>query len=414
MSLKSINPDRIVAALDVGSTKTCAAVAVLEEEGARIVDYSVVPAKGIKKGLIIDLQGVSHSIGASIAMLEERVSARLSNVVLGLSSVYAKIIETSGIYRIKRGEITAADISRTLEASLSFDIGHSLERLHVIPQEFIIDGTEGIKNPLGMVGASLQARVAVVAADSKIMHSLIKICQESGLYVDCVVLQSLACAEAVFMDEDKDRGVILIDIGGGKTEVSVFFEGTLAKTALIPVGGNHFTNDLIIGLRLPYSEAERIKKQETLNLGISTEIEAFGMDGQIKNIALSTVESIINPRMEELFSLIRTHTEGFAVNEPLLGAVVTGGGARVGGLTSVAESILELPIRLGIPHIKEGYSLHGLAEDSMELMQPEYAVLIGLLLYGIDKSIAEGKVNKYSTAGRFLRGIKRLFRGKGK
>ncbi len=409
--LKRRHLNNLLVALDIGTTKTCAAAVTITDKVIDIAALSVYPTKGIRKGQIVDIDGVAQSISSAIEGLQEQVSGPVSSAVVGLPTGRIEVIESQGIVPIKRGVVTEAEVSRSIETALTTAIPASLERLHVIPLEFKVDAIGGIKNPLGMSGTRLESKVAILNADTRVVNNILKACQRANLDVECFILQSIACAESVLTNEERDRGVILIDIGGGKTEVSIFLDGAFRWVTFLPIGGAHFTNDMAIGLKLPFNEAERIKKAASLGGSLSYEYEAFGINGQLRTVTAQEIEEILCPRAEELFELIKKEIDRYPCDEPLLGVVLSGGGSQISGLNQIAETTLGLPVRTGYPHISEGLYNKTVSFDMTYdvLRQPGYAVLMGLLLYSVDKYLSH---RGDSVFGRLLRGLKGLFFGK--
>lgn len=412
--LKRRHPDNLLVALDIGTTKTCAAAVTITEKAIEIAGFTACSTKGIRKGQIVDINGVAHSIGKALEGLQEEISEPVSRAVVGLPASHIQIIESSGIAPIRRGEVTEADISRSIESALSIAVSASLERLHVIPLGFKVDGMGGIKNPLAMSGSRLEAKVAILNTDTQVVNNILKACQNVDLDVESFILQPLACAESVLTNEERERGVVLIDIGGGKTEISIFTDGAFRWATSLPIGGTHFTNDMAIGLKLPFNEAERIKKLVNLASGPPYELEAFGIDGQIEKVSAQDLEDILYPRAEELFDLIKRQVEGYHSDDPLLSAVISGGGSQLSGLNHIAESVLAISVRTGFPHIREDLYSSNVSLDMAydELRQPGYSVLVGLLLYSVDKYLSQRGDSKGGVFRRLIKGLKGLFWGK--
>lgn len=398
----------IITAIDVGTTKTCAATALIDNTDIELLSFAVTQTRGIKKGVIIDIEAVGQCIKTVFQRLQNQYSIDIKDVLLALPADYANLLDSRGILRLRSKEVSETDISEVIESAITAIQHKELQPFHVITKGFTLDGISGIKNPIGMKGSILEVSVSLVTAEPNLLHNLMKCCELAGISVSSVILQPLACAESLLTEQDREEGVVIIDIGGGKTEISVFIDGVLEGFRSIPVGGNHLTNDLMIGLKLPFNEAERIKKLQTINSGLSTIVEVLGIDGQLKGIHLSEIEEIINLRLEELFFLVKRDLEKISKKKPLLSAVLCGGSCHVSGLPHIAETVLNLPVRKGSPI--DTISIPNSNEsDTTNLRQPEYATLIGLLLFGFERSITEYKVTNKGILFKLLRKLREIF-----
>lgn len=397
-----------ITAIDVGTTKTCAAMAVIDNSDIELLSSAVTQTRGMRKGMIIDIEAVGQCIKTVFQRLQNQYYGDTRDVLLALPADYASLLDSKGTHRLRSKEVSEADLSEVIESAITVTHQRELQPIHIITKGFRLDAISGIKNPIGMKGSILEVNVSLVTAEPKLLHNLMKSCELGGVSVSSLILQPLACAESLLTEQDREGGVVIIDIGGGKTEVSAFIDGVLEGFASIPVGGNHLTNDLMIGLKIPFSEAERIKKLQTINSGLSTIVEVLGTDGQLKGIHLSEIEEIINLRLEELFFLVKRELEKISKKKPLLSAILCGGSCHVSGLTHIAETVLNLPAKKGSPiDIVSSTDLN--ESDAINLKQPEYATLIGLLLYGLDRSITEYKVSNKGILRRLLRRIREFF-----
>lgn len=403
--LKKRQPDNLIVGLDVGSTKICAVAVVINQSAPEIVAYSMKPTKGIKKGVLIDIEGLSKTIQSTIEDIEEKIDIPINNVFLSIPATHVKFINSKATISVKKNEVTERDISEAIASASSIKIDDSLDKIHVIPYEFVVDNTAGIIRPIGMSGYKLEAKVNIVACDSNVIQNFIKSCNMADIDVESTLLQSLASAESVLFEDERDNGLLFVDIGGGKTEIARFKDGFMRELQHLPIGGNHFTNDLAICLKIPFNEAERIKKTYHNNGNPTMHIEALSMEGQIKTISIDEIESIIFPRIEETFVLIKGIVSSWNFDEPILSAVLTGGASQLNGIVKVAEDILQLPVRKGLVNFNSNEICINKVitnYDAHELKKPEYASAIGAANYGTELYLAENY-------GRFGQKTKRLF-----
>ncbi|MCX8069113.1 MAG: cell division protein FtsA [Thermodesulfovibrionales bacterium] len=411
--LKKRQPDNLIVGLDTGSTKTCAVAVVINESTPEVIAYSIKPTKGIKKGVLIDIEGLSKTISSTIEDIEEKIDIPISNVFMSVPATHVKFINSSAIVSLKKNEVTENDISSAIANASSIKIDSFLEKIHVIPYEYVIDNTPGILKPIGMSGYKLEAKVNIVAYDSNVLQNFVKCCHIADIDVETILLQSLGSYESVLFEDEREKGLLFIDIGGGKTEISIFRDGFMRGIQYLPIGGNHFTNDLSICLKIPFNEAERIKKTYDSNPMIN--IEALTLEGQIKNISIEEIESIIYPRMEETFVLIRDMISSWRFDEPILSGVITGGASQLNGIVKIAEDILQLPVRRGIVNLnKENNCLNKVITsfDLQELRKPEYAAAIGAVNYGTEKYLSENYGSLSQKTKRFFKKVKRFFKKK--
>ncbi len=367
----------IVIGLDVGTTKICAVAGEVGSEGIQVLGMGTSESRGLRKGIVVDIEAAVESIREAVQRLEESSSVQAGAVYVGIAGGHIKSFESYGTAPVKGRDITSEDIQRALEAAKAVYVPLDREVLHVIPKEYIVDGQEGITNPIGMSGVRLEVKVQIVTGSVSAVQNLMKCCERAGLKVIDIVLEPLASSLATLTEQEKQEGVVMVDMGGGTTDIAFYRKGVLSYTSVIAIGGNHVTNDLAIGLRLPLQEAERLKKTYGSALPSSRDekVEAVLGSGERVSLPVDCLTEIINPRCEELFELIKAELINTGIyEEALYGAVITGGGSLLNGIDKLAEAVLGMPVRLGKPR--------DVALFTGNLSDPRYSTGIGLLLYG--------------------------------
>ena len=390
--MNELNDRDVVVGLDIGTTKVCAIVGKKTPEGdIKIIGIGQTPSKGLRKGVVINIDEAVLSIRRAIAYAERMSGIKIDSVFTGIAGGHIRSYNSSGVVAIKNLEVAESDIRRVVDAAKAVAIPPDREIIHIIPQEFIVDDQAGIKDPRGMSGTRLEVRVHIVTGAVTNVQNIVKCCQKSGLKVNNIVLQPIASSQAVIMQEEKDLGVCLVDIGGGTTDVAVFVSNAIKHTSVIGIGGDHVTNDIAIGLRTPFKDAEGIKKQfgcAESNLVDNSEtisIPAVG-DRKPREIQKRMLSEIIEPRVEEIFSLVKDSLDKMSVLPMLAsGIVLTGGSALMKGALELAEDSFNLPVRVGRP-----VGVVGL-KDAVD--NPMYATGVGLVLYGFDQSRKEDELN---------------------
>jgi len=375
--------NEIIAGLDLGTTKVCVVVAEQTDEGLDIIGIGSVPSKGLKKGVVVNIEATVQAIKAAIEQAETMAGCQISTVYAGVAGSHVRGLNKDGVAAIPNREVVADDVARVLEQAKAFPLPSDRQVLHVLPQEYIVDDQDGIREPIGMSGVRLEARVHIVTAATTSVQNIIKCAERCGLYVPEVVLEPLASADAVLSDDEKEIGVALVDIGGGTTDVIIYVNGAVVHTSVVPLGGLNLTNDIAQGLRTPVAEAERIKiKYGCASTSLVDEeetIEVPSVGGRAPRVLPRHVLcQIIEPRVEEIFAAVRhvIHETGFA--EMLAaGVVVTGGSTMLDGMPEIAEQVLELPVRRGLP-----MGVGGLIDV---VKSPAYATGVGLVKYGASK-----------------------------
>ena len=370
-----------IVGLDVGTTKVCALVAEQDERGLNILGIGSAESRGLRKGIVVNIESTVESIEKAIDEAQNTSGMNIRSVFVGIAGGHIKSFESFGATGIKGNEVSEADIERALDAAKAVYVPLDREVLHVIPVEYTIDGEGGITNPLGMTGVRLEARVQIVTGSVTAVQNLIRCCEKAGLEVLDIVLEPLASALATLTDAEKDEGVVLVDIGGGTTDVAFYRNGVLQHTTVIAIGGNHITNDIAIGLRLPVDEAERIKKTHgsaLMDMEDSETVDIMVAGRQQRSIPLGYITEIINPRCEELFEIVKKELKESGVyDRAAYGVVLTGGASQLRGMQKLAEAVLGMPVRMASPQGVSG--LESLIND------PKYSTGVGLLLYGLQE-----------------------------
>ena len=401
----------LIVGLDIGTTKICAIVAEIDAEGAvDIVGIGTHPSNGMRKGVVINIDATVNSIKAAVREAELMAGCEINHVYAGIAGGHIKGCNSHGIVAVKNQEVSSEDIARVIDAASAIPIPLDREVIHILPQEFIIDDQDGIREPLGMSGVRLESRVHIVTGAVTSAQNIVKCAQRCGLTVADIVLEQLASSEAVLSQDEKDLGVALIDIGGGTTDIAIWSEGSIIHTSVLPVGGDHITSDIAVGLRTPMDDAEEIKQKygcASANLVDDEEnIEVPSVGGRKpRTLSKRILTEIIEPRVEEMFTLVQQEVQRTGYEDLLAsGVVITGGATMLEGMAELAEDILGLPVRLGAP-TKVG----GLVDV---VRSPQFATGVGLVLYGRDNEEKNFfKVSKVNAYSKFKQGLKDLFGG---
>lgn len=372
--------ENLVVGLDIGTTKVCAIVGEMEDEGINIIGIGSHPSKGLRKGVVVNIENTVESVKKAVEEAELMGGSSITSVYAGISGAHIKGLNSRGIVAVKDREVKVTDVKRVVEAAQALAIPLDREVLHVIPQEYIIDDQDGVRDPVGMSGVRLEAKVHIVTAVATATQNIVKCCNRAGLNVNNVILQQLAASEAVLGQDEKELGVVLVDIGGGTTDIAVFCGGSIVYTAVLPLGGNHLTNDVAVGLRTPAQEAEKIKQKYgcVLTSLVQREetIEVASVGGRNPRILSRQILSeILEPRVEEMFQLIQQEIGKSGYEDRIAaGVVLTGGCSLLEGMPELAEQIFNLPVRRGEPK-----GIGGLIDV---VRNPMYATSVGLALLG--------------------------------
>ncbi len=373
--------DELIVGIDIGTTKICAVVAEDQGDTIDLIGIGSHPSRGLRKGVVIDIEATVDSIRKAVDEAELMAGCEINSVFAGIAGGHIEARNEIGMIAIKDREVKAADVKRVIEQAQAVAIPADREVIHVIPQEYEIDGQDGIVQPVGMSGVRLVAKVHIVTAAVTSAQNVVKCCNRAGLNVIDIVLEPLASSEAVLTKDETALGVALIDIGGGTTDLAVFQDGSIKHSAVLSLGGYHLTNDAAVGLRTPFEQAERIKRRygtAASRFLASDEILVVPSVGgrAPREISRKMLADYLEPRAEEILTLVRQelYRTGYLSTRIPSGVVLTGGSSALDGLPDLAEEIFELPVRRGIPR---GFG--GLVD---RVQGPEFATGVGLALWG--------------------------------
>ncbi|MBI5017998.1 MAG: cell division protein FtsA [Deltaproteobacteria bacterium] len=393
--------------LDIGTTKICAVVGEVTPEGVRILGFGTHPSSGLRKGVVINIEATVQSIRKAVEEAEIMADRRIQRVYAGIAGGHIKGFNSHGVIALKDKEVRPSDVRRVIEAARAVAIPTDREVIHTIAQEFVIDDQDGIKEPLGMSGVRLEAKVHIVTAAVTSAQNIVKCCHKAGLEVADIILEPLASAEAVLTEDERELGVALADLGGGTTDIAVVAQGAVKHTSVLSLGGSHVTNDIAVGLRTPTPEAEKIKRRFGCALaslvGKDETIEVPSAGGRRPRVLNRRIlAEIVEPRMEEILTLVRQDLQKAGVDVlAASGLVLTGGGSILEGTPELAEQVFNLPVRRGIPHDVEGLV------DALQ--DPAYATAVGLVLYGArqrerrPQDLGESDGNLFAKVARRMR-----------
>jgi cell division protein FtsA len=372
--------DPLVVGLDIGTTKICAVVGEVADGQVNIIGLGTYPSKGLRKGVVVNIESTVHSIKRAIEEAELMAGCHITSVYAGIAGGHIKGINSHGVIAVKNREIGPSDVKRVIDAASAVAIPMDREVIHIIPQEFIVDDQDGIKDPVGMSGVRLEGRVHIVTGAITSAQNIIKCANKAGLDVDDIVLEQLGSSEAVLTTEEKELGAAIIDIGGGTTDLIIFANGAIKHTAVVSLAGSHVTSDISMGLRTPLEEAEKIKIRYgcalTAMIRKDETIEVPSVGGRKPRVlSRQTLAEIIEPRAEEILTLVH-HEVGKTEYSSLIasGIILTGGSVLLEGMPELAEQIFNLPVRRGTP-----IGIGGLVDL---VNSPMYATGVGLVLYG--------------------------------
>lgn len=400
--------DRYVVGLDIGSTKTCALVGEIEEDGGTVkfAALGAAESKGWRKGQIVNLELAVSSIRRAVEEAENIVGVPVESALVGIAGGHVRGVNSRGGITLgqRSREIHRDDVRRAVEAAKNVSLPEDREVLHVLPQEFFVDAQDNIRDAIGMVGQRLEANVHIVTSSATATQNVVNAVNKSGVIVSDTVLEPLASAEACLTQDERELGCCLLDIGGGTTELIVFSGGVVRHTAAIAIGGDHFTNDLAVGLRTPIPEAESAKREHACAwreiMGADTPIEIGSVgDRPPRTVFARNLCEIVEPRAHELLTMVREDLRRAGLDSQIpAGIILTGGGARLRGLIELAEKMFSLPVRLAAPR--------GLSDITEGVSQPEYSAAVGLVLYG-----ARARRHAAQRSGGWTEKLKGLFAG---
>lgn len=373
----------VVVGLDIGTHKTCAVVGEQTEQGPEVVGVGISPSNGLRKGVVINIEATTESIKKAVEEAEIMAGCEINTVFAGIAGGHIRGFNSQGVVAVKDREVTDADVDRVIEAAKAVAIPMDREVLHVLPQEFALDGQEGIQEPRGMMGVRLEASVHMVTGSVAGAQNIIKCCNRTGLNVADFVLEPLASADATLTPEEKEVGIALVDMGGGTTDIAMFHGGSVKHTAVLSVGGNHLTSDIAAGLHAPMAAAEQLKQRYgcvDANLVRGNEmLEVPSVGGRSpRSVSRQVLCEIIKPRVEEIFQLVQREIAKSGHLESLVsGMVMTGGSTLLPGMIEMAETVFNMPVRQGVPT-----NVTGLVDV---VSSPVYSTGTGLFLYGLGK-----------------------------
>jgi cell division protein FtsA len=381
----------VIVGLDIGTSKVLALVGELTpEDTIEVIGMGSQPSRGLKKGVVVNIESTVQSIQRAIEEAELMADCEINSVYAGIAGSHVRSLNSHGVVAIRNREVTQADVEQVIEAAKAVAIPADQRILHVLPQEFIVDGQESIRDPIGMSGVRLEAKIHIVTGADSAAQNIIKCVQRCGLAVEDVVLEQLASSLAVLTEDERELGVCLVDVGGGTTDIAVFCGGAIRHTAVIPIAGDQVTNDIAVSMRTPTQYAEDIKLRyacalsQLANPDESIEVPSVG-DRPARRLARQTLAEIVEPRYEELFNLIREELRRSGFEELIAaGLVLTGGSARMEGAIELAEEIFHVPVRLGVP-----VQVDGLGEV---IRNPIYSTGVGLLQFARENTIGAGRV----------------------
>jgi cell division protein FtsA len=380
---------KMIVGLDIGTSKVVAIVGEVNNEGGiEVLGIGSHPSRGLKKGVVVNIESTVHSIQRAVDEAEQMAGCQIHSIYTGIAGGHIRSLNSHGVTAIKNKEVTADDVERVMDAARAVAIPADQKVLHILPQEFVIDGQEGILDPIGMSGVRLEARVHMVTGAVSAAQNIIKCVQRCGLEVDDVILQQLASGRAVLTEDEKQLGVCVVDIGGGTTDIAIFINSAINHTAVIPIAGDQVTNDIAVALRTPAQHAEDIKIKyaccltQLASADETIEVPGVGERGS-RRLSRQTLAEVVEPRYEELFNLIQVELQrgGFENNMIAAGIVLTGGSSKMEGVVELAEEVFQMPVRLGTPLYVEGL------QDVIR--NPIYSTAVGLLLFGNDNRTAK-------------------------
>ena len=374
--------ENLLTVIDVGSAKTCVIVAEINEYALRYRGHGIIDSRGMRKGVIADLDKAVDSIKKAVEEAENVAQAPVEHAIVGIAGSHIRGVNSHGGISLgsRSREISRDDVRAAVEKARTIPLPDDHEPLHLLPQEFILDGQPGVHDPAGLMGKKVEVRVHVVTAGTMATQNVVTAVNRAGIHVDDTVFEALACADSVLQTDERELGVCLADIGAGSTDLIVYYEGVVIHTGAVPVGGDHFTNDVAVGFRTPIPDAENIKQMfgcaivTRIPEGNEIEVPSVG-DRPSRLLQQRMLGEILEPRARELMELLRDHLRQAGVYELLgAGVVFTGGGARLNALVDSAEDILRRPARLGYPV--------PIAKLPSNLLEPEFSTAIGMVLYG--------------------------------
>ena len=388
--------DNMIVGLDIGTSKVVAIVGQITEEGVvEVVGLGSQPSRGMKKGVVVDIEATVRSIQRAVEEAELMAGCQIHSVYAGIAGSHVRSLNSHGIVAIRDREVTQADIDRVIDAAQAVAIPADQKTLHVLPQEYVVDNQEGVREPVGMSGVRLEAKVHLVTCAVNAVQNIEKCVRRCGLEVEDIILEQLASAYSVLTEDERELGVCIVDIGGGTTDIAIFTEGAIRHTANIPIAGDQVTNDIAMALRTPKQHADEIKIKYACALtqlaGADETIKVPSVgDRPPRTLSRQNLAEVVEPRYDELFTLIQAELRRSGFEDLIPGGIVlTGGSSKIEGAVDLAEEIFHMPVRLGSPQ-----GISGLTDV---VRNPIYSTAVGLLLYG-------QRMEKDGTSARALAG----------
>ena len=406
----------LIVGLDIGTSKVVAIVAapILDagpsENALEIIGIGSHPARGMKKGVVVNIESTVQSIQRAVEEAELMAGCQIHSVYAGIAGSHIRSLNSHGTVAIRDKEVTQADIERVVDAAKAVHFPGDQQLLHVMPQEYIIDNQEGIREPIGMSGVRLEAKVHLITGAVSAAQNISKCIERCGLSVDGIILEQMASSYSVLVEDEKELGVCLVDIGGGTTDIAIFVDGAIRHTAVIPIAGDQVTNDIAVALRTPTQYAEEIKMKYACALtqlareDETIEVPSVG-DRPPRQLARQTLAEVVEPRYEELLTLVQAELRRSGFEELLAaGVVLTGGSSKMEGVIELAEEVFHLPVRLGLPQ-----HVGGLVET---VKNPIHATGVGLLLFGNEmEGIGQSEIKSGNGINEVLKRMKSWFQG---
>jgi len=401
--------DNLICGIDIGSSKIATIAGMKSEETGelKIIGFNATVARGIRKGLIVDIKEVTEVVEESVEKAERMSGHKINNAFVSVGGPHISSLNSHGIVAVAnpQGEISEEDVTRVLEAARAISLSSTRQIIEVIPRNYIVDGQPGIKSPIGMSGVRLEVETHIITASSTNLKNIDRVLDDLGIENQGFVFSGLSSAEAVLTNTEKELGVVLVDIGGGKIDIAIFVDGSLSYSSSIPIGARHITNDIAVGLRVSLDSAEKIKLYLSKNLAANKKkppqinLNELNLEENVTEVSLKTlVDGIIAPRLEEIFKLIFEEIEKSEFGQQVpSGLVITGGGALTVGMLESGKRVVGLPIRIGVPD-----KVTGLIDETSD---PQYSSTQGLLLYGL-KNIMTNTGDGFKNFGRILKDFK--------
>lgn len=401
---------KLLVGLDIGTSKVVAIVGEISPDNEiEVVGLGSHPSRGLKKGVVVNIESTVQSIQRAIEEAELMAGCEIHSVYAGIAGGHIRSLNSHGIVAIRDNEVSHNDVDRVIDAARAVAIPADQKILHILPQEFVIDGQEGIREPVGMSGVRLEARVHMVTGAVSAAQNIVKCVRRCGLEVDDVILQQLASSHSVLTEDEKDLGVCLCDIGGGTTDIAVFVDGAIHHSAVIPIAGDQVTNDIAVALRTPTHHAEDIKIKyacaltQLANPDETIEVPSVG-DRPPRRLVRQTLAEVVEPRYEELFTLVSTELKRSGFEELIAaGVVLTGGGSKMEGVIDLAEEVFHMPVRMGSPQY-----VAGLVDV---VRNPIYATGVGLLLFGNQSGVGFNQPGRFDSNASLWERMKNWFHG---